>query len=51
MLYNQLDWIMEHLEHVLEKGSANRWESMREQKQDQRGNDVRFTWSGLKMIV
>ena len=31
MLYNQTDWITEQLEHVLEKGSAYRWQIARVQ--------------------
>ena len=32
MLYNHTDWITEQLEHVLEKGSAYRWQIAKGQK-------------------
>ena len=32
MLYKQTDWITEQMEHVLEKGSAYRWQIARGQQ-------------------
>ena len=32
MLYMQTDWITEQMEHVLEKGSAYRWQITRGQQ-------------------
>ena len=48
MLYNHTEWIREQLEHVLEKGSAYRWQIAKGQQRDKNGNDVCFTWSDLK---
>ena len=48
MLYNQTDLITEQLEHVVEKGSAYRWQIVRGQQWVKNGNDVSFTWSHLK---
>ena len=48
MLYNNTDRITEQLAHVLEKGSAYRWQIAKGQQRDKNGNDVSFTWSYLK---
>ena len=48
MMYKQTNWITEHLEHVLEKGSAYRWQIARGQQRGKNGNDVSFTLSHLK---
>ena len=42
MLYNQTDWITEQLGHVLEKGSAYRWQIARGQQRVYNGNYVSF---------
>ena len=36
------------MEHVLEKGSAYRWQIARGKQRAKNGNDVSFTWSHLK---